>query len=93
MEEALDNIAMKTRNVVIHMECDGEAYWVKSLGEVWPTQGVDQWVDWLTNPSSEEELPNIDWLIAVLPSTKKNNGIPEPDIKSWVHTVKAMMDL
>ena len=29
MEEALDDIGMKTINVVIHMECDGEAYWVK----------------------------------------------------------------
>ena len=59
MEEDLDDIGMKTRNVVIHMECDGEASWVKSLGEVWPTQSLDQWVDWLTNPSSREEVPNI----------------------------------
>ena len=34
LEEALDDIRMKNRNVVIHMECDGEAYWVKLLGEV-----------------------------------------------------------
>ena len=32
VEEALDDIVIKTRNVVIHMECDGEAYWAKSLG-------------------------------------------------------------
>ena len=30
--EALDDIGTKTRNMVIHMECDGEASWVKSLG-------------------------------------------------------------
>ena len=53
------------------MECDGEASWEKSLGELWPTQSVDQWVDWLTNPSSGEELHNIDWIIALFPSTKK----------------------
>ena len=52
MEEALDDIGMKYINVLIHMECDGEASWVKSLGESWTTQIVDQWVDWITNPSS-----------------------------------------
>ena len=51
VEEALADIGMKTRNLVIHMECDGEASWVKSLREVWPTQRVNQWVDWLTNTS------------------------------------------
>ena len=45
MEEALADIGMKTINLEIHMECDGEASWVKSLGEVWKTQGVYQWVD------------------------------------------------
>ena len=32
VEEDLDDIGMKTRNVVIHMDCDGEKSWVKSLG-------------------------------------------------------------
>ena len=32
VEEDLDDIGMKTRNVVIHMECDGEVSWVKYLG-------------------------------------------------------------
>ena len=50
-EEALEDIGMKTINVGINMDCVGEASWVKSLGEVWPTQIVDQWVDWLTKPS------------------------------------------
>ena len=52
VEEALADIGMKTINMVIHMEFDGEAYWVKSLGEVWSTQSVDKWVDWLNNQSS-----------------------------------------
>ena len=55
----LADIGMKSRNVVIYMEWDGEATWVKLLGEVRPTQSVDQWVDWITNPSSVEEVPNI----------------------------------
>ena len=54
VEEALASIRIRTRNVVIHMECDGEASWVKPLGEIWTTQSVDQWVDWLTSPSSGE---------------------------------------
>ena len=75
------------------MECDGEASWVNSLGEVWPTQSVDQWVDWLTNPSSGKEVPKIDCLITVLPGTKKNDGRPEPGIKSWEEPLKALRDI
>ena len=52
------------------MDFDGEASWVRTLGEVWPTQSVDQWVDWLTDLSSGKELPNIDCLISVFPGTK-----------------------
>ena len=44
-EEALANIGTRTRIVVIHMECHGEASWVNSLGQVWTTQSADQWVD------------------------------------------------
>ena len=54
---------------------------------------MDQWVDWLTNTSSVEEVPNIYWLISVFPGNKKNDGTPDPDIKSWAQPVKAMMDL
>ena len=54
VEEALDDIVMNPRKVVIHMECDGKAYWVRSLGKVRPTKSVDQWVDWLTKPPSEK---------------------------------------
>ena len=93
VEGALADIGMKTINVVIHMECYGEVSLVKSLVEVWPTQSVDQWVDWLTNPSSVEEVPNIDWLISVFPVANKNCGLTDPDIKSWAQTVKALRDL
>ena len=67
----LSDIGMKSRNVVIHMEWDVEETWVKLLGEVRPTQSVDQWVDWLTNPNSGYEVPSINWLIEVLPGTNK----------------------
>ena len=30
----LDDIGMNARKVVIHMECNGEASWVKLLGEI-----------------------------------------------------------
>ena len=33
-EEDLANIGIKARKVVIHMECDGEAYRVNSIKEV-----------------------------------------------------------
>ena len=32
VEGDLYDIVMKSRNVVIYMECDGETSWVKSLG-------------------------------------------------------------
>ena len=86
-------IGMKSRKVVIHMEFDGEASWVKFQVEVWTTQSVDQWVYWLTNPSSGEEVPNINFLIEVFPGTKKYDGRPDPDIKSWAQPVKALRDL
>ena len=70
VKEGFSDIGMKTRNVVFHMECDGEASWVNFLGEVWPTQSVDRWVYLITNPSSGEELPNIDYLVSVFPGTK-----------------------
>ena len=87
------DIVMKTRNVVTRMEFDGEASWVKSLGELFPNQSVDQWVDWLTYPSSGEEVPNIDCIISVFPVTKKNYRRPDPGIKAWVHPVKELRDL
>ena len=34
VEEALDDIGMKIINVVIHLDCDSEASWVKLLGEI-----------------------------------------------------------
>ena len=83
MKEALTDVGMKTRNVVIHMEYDGEVCWVKFLGEVWTTQNFNQWVYCLTNPSSGEEVPNINWLVSVVPGPKKSYGVTEPGVNSW----------
>ena len=90
MEEYLACIGMKSRNVVIYMECDGKASWVRSLGEVCSTQSAGQCVDWLTKPPSGEKAPSIDWIIAVFPSTNKNDGRPYPGIKSWGKPLKAL---
>ena len=49
-------------------------------------------MDLITNPSSGEEIPNINWIISVLSGNKKNNGRPDPEIKSWAQPVKALMD-
>ena len=64
------------------MECGAEASWVNLIGELWPTQSVDQWVDWITNPSSGDEVLNIVWIISVFPVTKKNDVSPDPGINS-----------
>ena len=45
VEEALDDIGMKSKKVGIHTECDIEASWVRSLEELWTNQSVYQWVD------------------------------------------------
>ena len=50
-------------------------------------------MDWLTSPSSGEEIPKIDWLITVLPGTKKRYGGLDLGIKSWEQPVKALRDL
>ena len=42
------------------------------------TQIVYQWVEWLTRLATEDEAPNIYWLIAVLTGTKNRTGIPTP---------------
>ena len=93
VDEALDNIVMKSRKVLIHMECGGKAYWVRLLGEVRPTQSYYKWVYCITNPPSGEEITNIDWIIVKFPGTKKNDGRPDPGIKSCAQPVKALKDL
>ena len=45
MEEDLDDILMDSKKVVIHVECGGEAYWVRSLREVHKTQRIDQCIE------------------------------------------------
>ena len=44
-------------------------------------------------PSPEDEIPNIDWLIAVFTSYKRDDGDPDPTIKLWVQPVGALKDL
>ena len=34
-------------------------------------------------PDPEDEVPNIDWIIAVFPGNKKDGGKPDPSINSW----------
>ena len=80
VEDDLDYIGKKNRNGVIHMEFYGEASWVNLLGEVWKNQGMDQWVDLITNPSSRYEVPKIYWLVSVFHGMKKNHGRRETDI-------------
>ena len=60
VEEALSDIEMNARIAVIHLERDGGEEWINSLEEGWRTQSVDQWVDWLTMSSPEDEAPNND---------------------------------
>ena len=72
LEKDLVGNGMKSRNLVIHMECDGEASWVLSLKILCPTQSLDQWVGWITYPPLVEEILNIDCLILVFPDTNKN---------------------
>ena len=79
LEEALADIGINSRRAVIHLECYCEEYWLKSLEESWQNQSVDQWVEWLTSPSLEDEIPNIDWLIALFTGNKKGllEAIPQ----------------
>ena len=44
---------------------------------------MDQWVEWLTSPDPEYEVPNVDWIIALFPGSKKYDEKPNPSIKSW----------
>ena len=59
----MNYIGMNNSKMVIHMEFDGEASWEKTLGEVWLTQILGQWDDWLTNPPSGEDASNINCII------------------------------
>ena len=61
VEEAFLDIGMNFRRVVIHFECDYEEDWLKPLEEGWQTQSVDQWVELLTRPDTEDEVHNIDY--------------------------------
>ena len=84
---------MNSKRAVIHLEVDCEEYWLKSIEEGWRTQSVDQWVEWLTSPDPEYEVPNVDWIIALFPGSKKYDEKPNPSIKSWGKPVGAPKDL
>ena len=47
----------------------------------------------LTRPAPEYEVPNIDWIIALFPGSKKYDGKPDPRIKSWENPVGALKDI
>ena len=51
--EALSDIIMNAMRLVVNLEYDCEKYWIKSLGEGWQTQSVDQWVECITRIMSE----------------------------------------
>ena len=88
VEEALNDIRVNSREVVIHLDCDGNKSWMSSLGKLFPTQSLDLRLDWMTNPPSGEELPKIDWLVVLFPITNKNYSWTDPDIRSWGKPVK-----
>ena len=46
-----------------------------------------QWLDFITNPQSGEEVPNIYWLVTVFPGNTKNYGRIDPDVKAWIQPV------
>ena len=52
--EALSDIIINFKRAVIHLECDCEKDWLKSLEEGWRNQSADQWVEWLTRPALED---------------------------------------
>ena len=74
VEEELSDNGINARRVVIHLEFDCEEDWLKSLEEGWWTQSVSHWVEWRTRPAPEDDVPNIDWIIAVFPGGVKDYG-------------------
>ena len=81
VDEALKNIRKNARREVINLECNCEEDWLNPLEEGWLIQSMDQWVEWLNRPDPEDEVPNIDWLIAVFTGRKKDDGKPDSIIK------------
>ena len=51
---------------------------------------MEQYVDWISNQTSVEEVPNINWIIKVFPGTKKKYSRTEPNTKLLVQPVKDM---
>ena len=81
VDEALEDIGRNARREVIHLKCDYEEDWLNPLEEGWLIQSMNQWVEWINRPDTEDEVPNIDWLIAIFPGRKKDDGKPDSIIK------------
>ena len=47
-------------------------------------------MEWITSTELEDEDPNIDWIISILPVKKKDDGNPDHNIKSWSQTVGSL---
>ena len=82
VQEELSYIGMNSKREVIHLEFYCDKDWLNSLEEGWRTQSVDQWLEWITRPYPEDEVPNIDWLISLFPGIKNYDGKSDPSIKS-----------
>ena len=50
-------------------------------------------MEWLTRQAPEDEVPNIDWIIALFTGIKKDDGNPDLSIKSWAKPVGKLKDL
>ena len=44
VEEALSDIGMNYRKLVVNMECYFKAHWIRSPGQLWKNQSIYQWV-------------------------------------------------
>ena len=54
---------------------------------------MEQWLEWLTRPATEDEVPNIDRIISVFTGTKNDDGKSEPGINSWEKPLCDLNDL
>ena len=73
---------MKSIRVVVYLECDLEAAWIRELLEVWPAHILYQWLECLTRTNTEEWVTNIDCLVTTFHGINKDNIKSDPDIKS-----------
>ena len=50
-------------------------------------------MEWITRPDPEDEVPNIDWLIALFSRTNNYYVKPDLGIKSWAQPVGELKGL